>query len=102
MSTAASPKYPSLGSRIRDARNGVKLSQEAFADRINTSRRHVMRLERGDHKPSPPMLTRIAEVTGVSESELLNGDAEDEESDAVADLMDAIRRLVRAELQAAA
>jgi transcriptional regulator with XRE-family HTH domain len=93
MTTTATPKFAALGSRIRAARNAVRLSQEAFATQILTSRRHVMRLERGDHKPSPPMLDRIAEVTGVSVNDLVGSD-DDEESDPVADLFTALRRTI--------
>ena len=71
-------KHAPLGARIRLARNDTGLSQEAFAEKISTSRRHVMRIERGQHRPTAPMLARIAEVTGVPVSDLL-GDDEDEE-----------------------
>lgn len=55
------------------------LSQEAFADKVGTSRRHVMRLERGDHKPTAVLLKRIADATGVHVDELLGTDDEDDE-----------------------
>lgn len=72
-------KFASIGLRIRKARVQAGFSQEAFAERVNTSRRHVMRLEKGQHCPSESMITRIAEVTETSVAELL-GDDEDEES----------------------
>ena len=50
-----------LAARIREARGGVP--QDRFADSIGTSRRHLIRLEKGYNRPRAAMLTRIAEAT---------------------------------------
>lgn len=76
-------KSARLGLRIRKARVLAGFSQEAFAEKINTSRRHVMRLEKGQHRPSEPMLNRISEVTETSIEELLGGVEDEEESSTV-------------------
>lgn len=82
MASRTALPFAAIGARIRAARNRAGLSQEAFAGRINTSRRHVMRLERGQHKPSEGMVARIAEVTGAPVREIL-GDEDDEDSERV-------------------
>ena len=51
------------GSNLRRARNGTGLSQENFAPVVGTTRRHLIRLEKGWHKPSPALLARIATET---------------------------------------
>lgn len=93
-------RFAEIGSRIREARGKVGLSQEAFAARINTSRRHVMRLERGQHMPSEPMLERIADVTGSTVEELV-GDDDDEETSMTLDefLLHRVRQMIRDELR---
>ena len=54
----------SLGFRIRSARVQADLSQERLAELIGTSRRHMIRIEKGLHKPGPRFIGLIAEATG--------------------------------------
>ncbi len=61
-----------IASRIRKARREavisgetVKLSHDELVARMGrSSRQHLILLERGDHRPSLELLTRIAEATG--------------------------------------
>ena len=85
-----------VGRQIRKARQLSGLSHDKLAARIGTSRQHLIKLENGQHLPRPEMLAAIARETGKSERFFDSDD--DEESDPVADLMSAIRRLVTDEV----
>lgn len=91
---------PNLGERIRFARKRAGLSHDRLGAIVGTSRQHLIRIEKGIHKPRPELLGRIAEATGSDLDALLeqSSDDEDEESDAVAALMVALKRFVRAEV----
>lgn len=52
-----------LGQRIVWARKRKGISQERLADLIGTSRRHMIRIEKGQHRPGPVFIARIAEAT---------------------------------------
>lgn len=80
LATAAN-KFPFAlnGARIRRARHLTGLSQEAFAPLIGTSRRHMIRLERGQHLPGGPLRDRIVDFT-QTEEQILSAD-DDEEAD---------------------
>lgn len=98
-----------LGDRIVWARKRSGISQERLAEHIGTSRRHMIRIEKGQHRPGQAFLDRIAEATGqpvelFAESEAL--DADDEEADAAmratfALFGDLVNRLVEAKLREA-
>lgn len=90
-----------VGTKILAARKRAGLSHDKLGAAVGTSRQHLIRLEKGAHVPREGMLARIAEATGQPLS-FFEGATEDddEESDPVADLMLAIRRVVRAEVQA--
>lgn len=87
-----------VGRRIRMARVSSGLSHDQLAGKIGTSRQHLIKLEKGQHMPRPEMLTKIAEATGKDAS-YFESDDDDEESDAVADLMQSLRRVVRDEVE---
>ena len=55
-----------IAARIKRARKEAELTLDVLGETIGTSRQHLIRLERGDHRPRPEMLTRIAEATGRS------------------------------------
>lgn len=52
--------------RIRKARLAAGFSQERFAKVVGTSRRHVMRWEKGTHRPTKRYIALIAEATGTT------------------------------------
>lgn len=78
VTTAIGQIPESMGERIRWARTQARLSQERFAERVGTSRRHVMRWERGDHMPGPEFRARIAEVTDQPLSLFADDDTEED------------------------
>jgi transcriptional regulator with XRE-family HTH domain len=98
------PKYADLGRKLRSARKRCGISQENLAIKVGITRRHLIRLEFGQHLPSMPLRTAIAEATGVDAGtfRVAADDEDEEESDAVAALMKAIRLLVRGEVKQAA
>lgn len=72
-------KDMTLAARIKMARQRANLTLDRLGEVVGTSRHHLIRLEKGEHKPKPDMARRIAEATGVP-IELLQ-DEDDEESD---------------------
>lgn len=80
---AAPPEHPYVehGARIRDARQQAGLSQKALARATRSPRRHIIRLENGEHRARRGLLERIAHATGVTVEQLLvRGDDEEEEA----------------------
>jgi transcriptional regulator with XRE-family HTH domain len=81
-------KSLSVGQRIRWAREKKGVSQERFAEQIGTTRRHMIRIEKGQHMPGPALIARIVEATDEPDAFFAaNGSAtadDDEESDPVA------------------
>jgi transcriptional regulator with XRE-family HTH domain len=68
------------GARIRQARQQAQKSQERLAAEVSTTRRHMIRLENGEHLPSGALRDRIAEATGQPAESLQSADDEDESS----------------------
>lgn len=87
-------KYADVGARIREARLSRGFSQERFAPVIGITRRHLIRLENGEHHPSAELRERLAEHTGETPAFFSLDDADDEESDPVSDLFRALDRFV--------
>lgn len=55
-----------IAARIKRARKQSDLTLDGLGEQVGTSRHHLIRLERGDHRPRVGMLERIAEATGKS------------------------------------
>lgn len=83
-----------VGRRIKTARKQAGLSHDKLAKRVGTSRQHLIKLEKGTHLPGPSMLTAIARETEKSESFFTpaGGDEDEDEADAVTDLVRALHR----------
>lgn len=62
-----------LGVRVRELREGLALSQEAFAHRAQLDRTYVSGIERGRRNPTLEVLYRIAEALEVEVRELFPG-----------------------------
>ncbi len=72
-------RFRENGRRIRAARRLTGLSQENFAPLIGTGRRHMIKLENGEHRPSGELRDRIVEVTGTKEQ--IESSDDDKEED---------------------
>jgi transcriptional regulator with XRE-family HTH domain len=100
VSTRAIPaaiKTLPLGSRIRWARKAAGLSHDRLIERLGRSNRsHLVKIEQGVHIPRPDLRDAIADATSVPRD--LFQDDDEEESDPVASLMGALRRVVRDEV----
>lgn len=94
LATAAN-KFPfaANGARIRKARQLTGLSQESFAPKIGTTRRHMIRLERGQHLPGGDLRDRIVEESGTTE-QIQSADDEEE-----ADLSVSLDEFLRLHIQ---
>lgn len=101
MQSATRPRpYGILGQKIRRARELTGLSQENFAPKVGTTRRHLIRIEAGFHRPGQTLLEAVARETGVAKDSLTNTE-DDEESSLYATLLTDLRAIVRAEIAAA-
>jgi transcriptional regulator with XRE-family HTH domain len=86
------------GARMRQIRKDRRMSHDTLAARVGalsngerrTSRQHLIRLEQGKHQPRPRLRALIAQALDAPE---LNPD-DDEEADPVADLVDALMRVL--------
>jgi len=65
--------YPrAFGLAVRDARQRLGLSQEAFAEHSGIHRTYVSGIERGLRNPSLTAIFRVADGLGISASALLD------------------------------
>lgn len=82
------PRHPShknagphikFGDQVRAARLARSLSQEKLAERVGIGRRHLIKIENGEHLPRPELADRISNATGTR----LELPEDDEESSVV-------------------
>lgn len=103
--TVKAPSLPNRhqeqGARIKRMRLTTGLSQERFAPLVGITRRHMIRLENGEHSPTREVAARIERVveehTGKPSQERVLDDDE-QGSDPMVDLARALVRVVRAEI----
>jgi transcriptional regulator with XRE-family HTH domain len=60
-----------LGSVVKEARNGARMPQRELAAAIGVKASHIAYIENGHRKPSISLINRLAETLGVSGKELL-------------------------------
>lgn len=66
-----------IAARIRRARRSSEIATlDALAEVVGTSRQHLIKLEKGMHRPGPELLTKIAEATGRQVEWFLDPDIE--------------------------
>lgn len=75
-----------IGTRLRERREALGLTQQALARELGVTHQHVSRIESGQAMPSLELVVRIAARFGVTTDELLTG-----KERAPADLAGAIR-----------
>lgn len=92
-------RHADNGAQIRRARKRIHLSQERFAAEVGTTRRHLIRLENGEHLPGGALRDRIADLAGQARDSIQSSDDEDEESGAMGSLDDFLRFRVRREFE---
>ena len=63
--------YILIGSKIRGARNKIRISQQKLADSIDISKGRLGRIERGEVSPTVDELRIIAAALNVNLSDLL-------------------------------
>lgn len=66
-----------VGLRVAAARKEAGYGQEAFAVKVDVTRRHLSRIETGRNLPRPELLARIAEATGKTETFFESDDDEE-------------------------
>lgn len=73
----APPAHPALqhqfGTRVRELRLAMGVSQEAFADKCGFARTYMSRIETGGANPSINAIKVLADALGVSISSLFDG-----------------------------
>jgi len=57
--------YQRIGSRVREFRKRLSLTQEQLAEKLEITPVHINRIERASQAPSIKMLCRIADTLGV-------------------------------------
>jgi transcriptional regulator with XRE-family HTH domain len=67
-----------LGPRVRELRQGQRLTLEALAERSGVSRAMISKLERGEKNPTLVVAAKVAEGLGVTLSELLGSEEQRE------------------------
>ena len=65
-----------IGSRLREARNMVKLTQEQLAEKVNIGTTYISDIERGAKFPSLSLFIKIVDALGVSSDFILRGEIE--------------------------
>ena len=55
-----------FGSRVRESRKKLKLTQEALAERVDIAVTYLGEIERGEKTPSLDVLINLADALGVS------------------------------------
>lgn len=83
------------GALIRSFRKRVGKSQEKLAIEVGTTRRHMIRLENGEHLPSSDLRNRIAAATGREPEEIQSSEDEEESPLPPRSLADDLLRLSR-------
>lgn len=73
--------YMRLAEQIRKYRKNSGLTQEALAEKLNTTRQSVSKWEQGSLEPNIQMLNNLAKLFDVSLDNLVNGKDELEGTD---------------------
>lgn len=74
-------KVKHLGTRIRTARKGCKLTQQELADQSGVSVKTVRNIETGKMNPSYEILFPIINRLGLSASDLFNTEPDEQEEE---------------------
>lgn len=65
-----------IGSRLREARNMVKITQEQLAEKVGIGTTYISDIERGAKFPSLSLFIKIVDALGVSSDYILRGEIE--------------------------
>jgi len=65
-----------IGSRLREARNIAKLTQEQLAEKVGIGTTYISDIERGAKFPSLSLFIKIVDALGVSSDFILRGEIE--------------------------
>lgn len=89
----------SLGAKIKEYRNRLKLTQDQLAERINRTQRQISLIEIGRSFPSPETLSNIAEVFNCNIKELFVFELLNENENMKDELIDLIQKLPKNKLK---
>lgn len=67
------PRQRAFGDRVRQYRNQLGLSQEAFAWQAGINRTYIASLEAGQRNPSLDLVCKVAKALGVDAADLVEG-----------------------------
>lgn len=65
-----------IGSRLREARNMAKLTQEQLAEKVGIGTTYLCDIERGAKFPSLSLFIKIVDALGISSDFILRGEIE--------------------------
>jgi transcriptional regulator with XRE-family HTH domain len=95
--TMSEAKRLPIGDRIKWARKRKGFSHDTLASMTGTSRRHLIRLEKGENTPGIELRARIAAATEQSVDFFMDGDEDEEEDELARELVAVLRRLLARE-----
>ena len=64
--------FEKLGNRVRFYRKAANMLQRELADAVAVSEKHITHIENGMKQPSLELIARIADVLGITLSDLVN------------------------------
>ena len=64
-----------FGYRMKNRRKELHLTQEQFAEIVNTGKNHISAIEKGKERPSLPLFRNICDALRVTPDYLLLGNA---------------------------
>jgi transcriptional regulator with XRE-family HTH domain len=99
-------RHSGIGSRIRRLRLRTGLSQEKFAPLVGVTRRHLIRLEKGENRPGRDLAERIEQVVAERTGKPVPFHVLEDvvppfstgNPDVLGELFDALRAIIREEL----
>ena len=80
-----------FGENLRRIRTERKMTQDEFANLLNTSKQVISRYETGQRSPKVSVVSEYAEILGVSISDLTRSDSSQTEEDELLALREQLR-----------
>lgn len=90
--------YIALGSRIKNKRLSLNMTQEKLAELVDISAVYVGQIERGDRHMTLDILLKISEVLDVSIEELLKDNTMNNINSRISELVNLVKTLAPKEI----
>ena len=95
--TSVTLRHVTRGERIKKARERNHMTQKKLAAAVGITERHVIRIEKDEHTPSPELAAKLAENLDIKLAQVRGPQSEDSElRKRVAALEERVEELLRA------